>query len=164
MPQENQESIVGQTTGPDLRFRWYDILNIGTGLLEGSMGAIPSSTYNYQCGKNATLARGYLEDMSTEFSKKQVDDGIKEFASALALIDDLTINCMLAVQENSSTNLVDIFTTNEVFINILYNAGFMFTDILDLIFYDSTSTDPFYYYSSFRLGDFLIRFIYSDAP
>lgn len=128
------------------------------------MGAIPSSTYNYQCGRNATLARGYLEDMSTEFSKREIDDGIKEFASALALTDDLTINCILAVQESSTTNILSIFSSNEVFINILYNAGFMFTDILDLIFYDNSSTDPFYYYASYRFGDFFIRFVYSDAP
>lgn len=47
--------------------------------------------------------------------------------------------------------------------NILYNLGFQFTDVLDLIFIDPSNTEPFWYYVSYRIGDFLIRFIYKDT-
>jgi hypothetical protein len=48
-------------------------------------------------------------------------------------------------------------------LNILYNLGFQFTAILDLIFIDPDSKDPFWYYVAYRIGDFLIRFLYRDT-
>ena len=39
----------------------------------------------------------------------------------------------------------------------------MFTDILDIIWFDEDDTEPFWYYLAFRAGDFLIRFIYRDT-
>lgn len=47
--------------------------------------------------------------------------------------------------------------------NILYNLGFQFTDVLDLIFIDPSNEEPFWYYVFYRVGDFLIRFIYKDT-
>ncbi len=47
-------------------------------------------------------------------------------------------------------------------VNILYNLGFQFTDIMDIIFIDPSNKDPFWYYVSFKLGDFLIRFVFRD--
>ena len=152
-----------EATDPDLTFRWYDPLNIAMGLLEGSMGAVPSSLYNYQCGKNATLARTYLMDTVTDFSKSEKTDGVKQLAKMLALTDDLTINCAQAIGDNANTNIYAIFTSNQVFMNLLYNAGFMFTDILDLVYYDSSNSNSYYYYASYRAGDFLVRFVYADT-
>ena len=39
----------------------------------------------------------------------------------------------------------------------------MFTDVLDLLYYDPYNTDPYWYYVFFRVGDFFIRFIYRDT-
>jgi len=39
----------------------------------------------------------------------------------------------------------------------------MFTDVLDIIKYDTTDTNPYWYYVFYRVGDFLIRFVYREA-
>jgi hypothetical protein len=56
----------------------------------------------------------------------------------------------------------ELLSGGELGQNLLYNAGFMFTDVLDIAWYDQRNTDPYWYYFSYRLGDFLIRFIYRD--
>ena len=55
-----------------------------------------------------------------------------------------------------------MLTSEDVGVNFLYNVGFMFTDILDIIDYDYSSTDPYWYYVFYRVGDFLVRFIYRE--
>jgi hypothetical protein len=55
-------------TEADEEWHWYDIFNVVMGLVEGSMGAIPSNTNSYYCSKNSTEARGNTEAMIEEFS------------------------------------------------------------------------------------------------
>ena len=94
-----------------------------------------------------------------------------QFYQFLQKTDDLVINCGNAVFNAQFPILFSttaVGTTNsyfgETFVqNILYNIGFQFTDILDLIFIDPTNTDPFWYYVFARVGDFMIRFIYRDT-
>ena len=92
-----------------------------------------------------------------------------EFYRAIEKTDDVVINCGNAIISNDDA--LDVFSSNngdtyvgETFItNILYNLGFQFTDILDLIFIDPSNTEPFWYYVFYRVGDFMIRFIYKDT-
>lgn len=78
-------------------------------------------------------------------------------------VDDITINCYQAIAGSANVNSDTLFTSDGLLTNVLYNAGFMFTDILDIVYYDTTSTDPYWYYVAFRGGDFSIRFIYRDT-
>lgn len=98
------------------------------------MSAIESSVYNYQCGGNVTLARKYTDDMITDFQQKKSDDGMTQMNKLLKLADDITINCASAIISSD--------TPSNFFENLLYNAGFMFTDILDMVWYDTRNTDP----------------------
>ena len=83
--------------------------------------------------------------------------------------DDIVINCGDAIISNSDA--LDVFSSTNgdsyvgetLITNILYNLGFQFTDVLDLIFIDPANTDPFWYYVFYRVGDFMIRFIYKDT-
>ena len=45
-------------------------------------------------------------------------------------------------------------------VNVLYNAGYMFTDILDLVYYNYANTNPYWYYVAYNMGDFFIRFFF----
>ncbi len=78
-------------------------------------------------------------------------------------VDDITINCIQGFEGASNLNTATLFTSNGLLTNILYNAGFMFTDILNIISYNTANTNPFWYYLSFNMGDFLVRFIYRDT-
>jgi predicted transcriptional regulator len=94
--------IVEAGTNPDKSFHFGDIFYMMFGTLEGSMGAIPSSKLNYQCGKNATLARQYTEEMVSDFSMKERNDGVTQLYKIMQLTDDLTINCVGALTSSSS--------------------------------------------------------------
>jgi hypothetical protein len=45
---------------------------------------------------------------------------------------------------------------------MLYNLGYMFTNVLGIVIYDVTNTNAYSYYLSYRLGDTLVRFLYRD--
>jgi hypothetical protein len=83
--------------------------------------------------------------------------------------DDIVINCGNAIVSNDdafnvfANNNGDSYTGETLVTNILYNLGFQFTDVLDLIFIDPANTEPFWYYVAFRVGDFFIRFLYKDT-
>ncbi len=64
-------------------FRAVDAFYIISGILEGAMAAIPTNIYNFQCSKNSTAFRQNLINMVTEFSQKDVTDGMKFLAKSL---------------------------------------------------------------------------------
>ena len=161
----NRMNLKTSTSPIDTTFYLTDSINVVLGLLEGAMSAIPSNTQNYYCSKNVTLARGYLTTMITDFSLGENDDGMTYLNSLLTKTDDIYQNCYLAVSSTASvpTDMASLVSADSpILLNILYNLGYQFTDVLDLIFYDPTNTDPYWFYVSFRLGDFFIRFIYRD--
>ena len=88
-----------------------------------------------------------------------------EMNNLLTKTDDIWENCYKAVLGVASvpSSISDIWTTDILLINILYNLGYMFTDVLDLVFYDPTNENPYWYYVAYRVGDFFIRFIYHDT-
>ena len=86
-----------------------------------------------------------------------------ELNYVLTSSDDLWINCYKAIASVTTISWSSLFKTDTLLQNVLYNMGYMFTDILDLVFYDPTNTDPYWYYVAYRVGDFFIRFLYYDT-
>jgi hypothetical protein len=84
--------------------------------------------------------------------------------NAMTKTDDLWINCYSAFAAAATlpSSFSDFYKTDLLLENLLYNLGYMFTDILDLIFYDPTNREPYWYYVAYRIGDFSIRFFYAD--
>jgi hypothetical protein len=150
-------------------FGLMDIFNIPLGIVEGALGAIKSKEANFLCSRNTTATRKSLEAMVGRIENNEIKDAVTEFYRAIQRTDDIVINCGNAIISNndaldvfSSTN-GDSYIGETLVTNILYNLGFQFTDVLDLIFIDPSNVEPFWYYVSYRVGDFLIRFIYKDT-
>jgi len=100
--------------------------------------------------------------MVTDFSKKDVTDGIKYLSYSLNQIDDLTINCVSAYTTSTYTDVTETLKPYNIFLNLLYNAGFMTTDVLNVVFFQPSANNIFWYEVPFYFGDFFIRFFYSD--
>ncbi|CDW87227.1 UNKNOWN [Stylonychia lemnae] len=147
----------------DQSFKFRDVSYIFFGIIEGATSAVPASLFNFQCGKNVTQSRLYFEASVLDFSQGKRDSGVANINKILKNADDITINCVLGFQATANTNIASIFTSDQILMNLLYNAGFMFTDVLDILKYDTSDTNPYWYYIFYRVGDFLIRFIYRDA-
>lgn len=150
------------TTETDFSFQFDDIFNIAFGLLEGATSAIPTSTLNFQCGKNVTNARLWTEAAGTSFAAADDKAGVSYIYKVLQIADDITINCWLGIKASAAVDTAELLTMDGIPTNLLYNAGFMFTDILNLVNYNVLSTDPYWYYVAYNAGDFLVRFIYRD--
>ena len=106
--------------------------------------------------------------MNDKIALGQTSDAVSEFYRAIQKTDSITINCGDAILSNNDALNVfngvgDTYKGETLVTNILYNMGFQFTDILDLIFLDPDNKDPFWYYVFYRVGDFMIRFIYKDT-
>lgn len=146
-----------------------DFFNVPLGIIEGALGAIKSKEANFLCSRNTTAARKNFEAMVGRINEQQIKDAVTEFYRALQRTDDVVINCGNAIVSNNDA--LNVFSntngdsyTGETFVtNILYNLGFQFTDVLDLIFIDPDNKEPFWYYVAFRVGDFFIRFLYKDT-
>lgn len=55
-----------------------------------------------------------------------------------------------------------LFSSDEILQNVLYNLGYMFTDILGIVIYDTTNENAYSYYVAYKIGDVLVRFLYRD--
>jgi hypothetical protein len=74
----------------------------------------------------------------------------------------MTQFCYYGIMASSNITPQTLFSTDEVVQNLLYNLGYMFTNILGLVIYDETNTEAYAYYVSYRIGDLLVRFLYRD--
>lgn len=88
----------------DYSFHATDILNIMFGTVEGAASAIPSSTYNYQCGKNVTNARLLGTAANLAFSQNNQASGMANIYKMLQLTDDIVINCVQGFEGASNLN------------------------------------------------------------
>lgn len=91
------------------------------------------------------------------------DSSVSYAYKTMQITDDITINCWLGIGAVSNLDSTSLLSSDGILTNLLYNAGFMFTDVLDIIYYDTTNTQPYWYYIANRAGDFLVRFIYRDT-
>jgi hypothetical protein len=74
----------------------------------------------------------------------------------------MTQFCYYGIAASTTVTIDTLFSSDEVVQNLLYNLGYMFTDILGIVIYDKTNTNSYSYYVSYRLGDLLVRFLYRD--
>ena len=104
--------------------------------------------------------------MAVNFRNGLIIDAVSQLYSFLQIFDDIAISCSESVINARVPALFfgagNNFIGEQFLQNILYNLGFQITDILDLIFYDTNDKNPFWYYVFYRVGDFIVRFIYRD--
>ena len=160
-----QSSIpIGANPWYHLGFKWTDIFDGPLGLVEGAMAAIQTQTNNYYCSRNVTAARQNLQSMSNYLALNDINDAVTQFYQFMQRSSSIVINCGNSVLNAAVPNLLGGTYFGENLVqNLLYNLGFQITDVLDLVFVDPTATDPFWYYVFFRVGDFMIRFVYADT-
>ena len=105
-----------------------------------------------------------MDKLVEAYSLEDDDSTMSNFYQIASRTDDIYENCYLAIKDVTEieTTVGYLYSYNGIGVNILYNLGYMFTDILDLVFYDPTNTESYWYYVAFRVGDILIRFIYRD--
>ena len=77
----------------------------------------------------------------------------------------VTNNCYYGAKEFiTGEGLVKLYTEYDIFSNILFNGGYMWTDIIMLLVGKNGETENnYYYYVAFYVGDFIFRFIFRES-
>jgi hypothetical protein len=79
----------------------------------------------------------------------------------LALVDDISHNCYYGVETQLNIDFMDL-VSNQMLLNVLYNAGYMFTDILYMVTIEPDSIEEYPYNLATWIGDFIMRFFYRE--
>jgi len=90
---------------------------------------------------------------------------MRKVYAGLATTDEIVGNCYWGFRKELGNNPAEFFAPLRILENVLYNLGYMYTDIMEII--STPDTDPLYgtywsYFVGVNSGDFLIRFLYYD--
>jgi hypothetical protein len=80
----------------------------------------------------------------------------------LSLSDEIANTCYYGITSYVSLDVGTTFGWSSILSNVLYNAGFMFTDIVVLLTTSSWEVSNYSYFIGAYVGDFLMRFLYYD--
>ena len=128
------------------------------------MGALPDDSFTYECNVATVDARTDLLEMFEDISNKERADAYAEFESMCTYAHPITVNCYYGVQEQIDPDTYGdtFFSFKNIMLNFLYNAGYMYVDIFNIITNDRTTQDEWPYYLGTQVGDFLMRWIWRD--
>ena len=108
-------------------------------------------------------ARKYLTTAGTKLDAKLEKEAITNIYNMMSLVDDLGNTCYYGIETYVKLDYNTLIVGGLILENVLYNAGFMFTDIIEIVLNDASTVPSFPYYVGYRAGDFLIRFFYKDS-
>ena len=81
----------------------------------------------------------------------------------MSLVDDLGNTCYYGIDTYVNLDYSTFVTGGVVLENLLYNAGFMFTDVVEIVLNSAVTVSNYPYFVAYRVGDFFIRFFYKDT-
>ena len=87
---------------------------------------------------------------------------MKAIHDAMLLIDGMGNHCYYGVESYIVLDYATFFTLGGIGENVLFNLGFMFTDIVEILLNGPDTIHKWTYYVAYRVGDFAMRFFYKD--
>lgn len=143
-----------------------DQWNIAWGVVEGGVSVLPTDSMIAYCKNNATDISTQITYIGTKFTTTGgFIDGLKGIQALIKDLHGSLFNCYYTV-----TNPVQAAQYNKDFTfyvigwNILFNLGYMYTNIKMIYTFLSTTTPvstKTYGDLGKNIGSFLVRFIYS---
>ena len=135
------------------------------GAIEGGVNVLPTYSMISFCYQNSTIIDDQYLSIIANYNLGKYDETAKSIASVLRSGNSILFNCFYTV-----TNPVEAAQYNRKFTwevigwNILFNLGFIYTNIKNAIvfFYPATSpnTNDWNKFGRY-MGDLAVRFIYS---
>jgi hypothetical protein len=126
------------------------------------LSALPSGSAARSCGRNQTAARTYLTSAIDKFNKNQEKDGVTQVYNMLSVVDEISNTCYYGITSYVSLDATSAFSGDKILQNTLYNAGFMFTNIILLFTTEYWQVTNYSYFVGAYIGDTIIRFFYYD--
>lgn len=162
-----QQDANGQTEEREKdELSYLTAFQIGFGLLDGSLNALPVGANLYFCGKDSGNQRTALLDMFEYYEAgRDLTSSVSEAYKSMRYVWSVSNNCYYGAKEFiTGEGLVKLYTEYDIFSNILFNGGYMWTDIIMLLVGKNGETEVnYYYYVAFYVGDFIFRFIFRES-
>jgi hypothetical protein len=79
----------------------------------------------------------------------------------MGYVNPIAVNCYKGLSTTlTASTFTNILVGDTLLENVLYNAGYIFTDILDISTNDPSTVGNWPYYLAYQMGDFVVRFLY----
>ena len=135
----------------------------------GSLNALPQKSSGQQCSIYTVSARQYIVQAGKYFESNDTQAsflGISALHDGFSFFSKISYNCYYAFTLDLSRSYFTwLFSSYvNILVNLAYNLGFMFTDVINYYFYDP-STVPYgdwAFFLSYIMGDFVMRIFYHD--
>ena len=138
-----------------------DLLNILYGMSTGAVSVLPDGSMMQLCKTNVTQLYPTYSLMVTKFSSLDISNGLLQTQYLAKYTSNALFNCYYSVVDpGSSSEYQSDMSVAVVGWNVLYNAGYMYTDVYSAVNNLNGVTADWYKFGQY-LGDFIIRFIYS---
>ena len=144
------------------------------GFIVGALGALPKDTKGPDCALNTNNFRSFIIKGFEIGDQEQEEDGVEthflaaeSYHTAGSYLDEFGVFCQQSVTSTlSATYWTNLFSNwyIDIPVNLLYNAGFMWVDAINFIYYtpDTLEDGDWGYFASYLAGDFGIRIFYHD--
>ena len=142
-----------------------DLYRTAMGVIEGGVNVLPTYSMIGFCYQNSTVIDDQFQSIIDNFNLGQYEETARSIASVLRSGNNILFNCFYTL-----TNPVEAaqynrkFTWDVIGWNILFNLGFIYTNIKNsiLFFYPAASPNTNDWNNFGRyIGDLGVRFIYS---
>lgn len=124
-------------------YQWgaFDYVQSPFAFLIGALHALPDESFGYKCSKNTTSSRNSLLEAIDFWALGEDLEAFTALHDSISYFDDMDLYCFYAfatdLNEEHWTNLFAVWY--EIPVNLLYNAGHMWVDAINFIFYNPTT-------------------------
>lgn len=136
-------------------------------MLSGAIGVLPDASFLKLCKTNITAIDTAATEMSTLYSTADYTGTLESLQALLEGAAGTTFSCFYSVKDpaglGASSNEDLVFGPILIAWNVLYNLGYMYTDIVTINQQRNAVSPitPDHTIIATRLGDFIMRFFYS---
>lgn len=116
----------------------FDIVQAPFALLLGSLNALGTASSASYCSRYTLSARELALEAGPYFAAAAPIDGLQQYHDAIAYADNIAFSCYSAFSSEINADHFQDLTSNwySVPVNLLYNFGYMWIDVVNYIFYN----------------------------
>ena len=148
-----------------VEWTWVDYVLFPVAFVDGASAALPEESYAFNCNKNILSARKSIDKLMIDVELMADVEAMITLNEFLSHIDDITKDCYLGFWETfEADTYLDLFGWEPLLLNFLYNAGFMYFDLLNIFGGNGVyETVTWPYFLAYNVGDLVVRFFYRDV-
>jgi len=169
------ESAMGDIVVPKRRleglYEWtaFDGVQSPLAILIGGLNVLSKTSNGGACSSATTTGRTEIKQAIQFYNSSDDLEGFTSVHKAMSNLDDMGLNCYYAfINDLNEAYFTKLFSTWwEIPVNLLYNAGAMWTDAVNYMFYtpETCPSKDWGFFFFYLTGDFALRvFVRNEDP